>query len=174
MTTSFRDWQPGHLHLSAAALQLLLKGPDHDPSDILRIAVRELVGLGLLMPTTLQSGEGMQTVHTAAFGKGRAVPDDLEGSLHSITEAFATATAREGLVTIQELARSLRDAHGGTLAQWVEDDVLSGAARPQALQTTRRQTLRHHPYFVDRVDCGRTCGAGATQSSAGLCGNTLG
>jgi hypothetical protein len=124
MTTSYRDWQPGHLALSAPALQVLRYGPDHDSSTILGLALRELVGMGLLTPAILQSGEGTATVRTVAFRMAQRAPADLERALQSVMDGFAGATAHAGQVTVQSLARALRDQHDGELSQWVEDDVL--------------------------------------------------
>jgi hypothetical protein len=125
MTTSYRDWQPGHVKLSAPSLQLLRNGPAHDADEEFSLALRELVGLGLLIPTILQSGEGSEAVHTTAFTVGQPAPDGLERSLQSVLDAYATAAVGGGTVTVQEVAHALRAKHDGKLTQWVEDDVLA-------------------------------------------------
>ena len=129
MSSSYGDWQPGHLGLGAPELYVLLHGPDANASEVFKLALQELVGRGSIILGTFQQGSGPTTTWTAVVVASQTQPGEIARSLHSVLDAYAGLPAQTPVdrgtgVTVPELARALRSRHGGTLSQWVTDEVM--------------------------------------------------
>ena len=129
MSSSYGDWQPGHLGLGAPELYVLLHGPDANASEVFKLALQELVGRGSIALGTFQQGSGRTTTWTAVVVALPSRSDELARSLRSVLDAYASLPAQTPVdrgtgVTVPDLARELRARHGGTLSQWVKDEVM--------------------------------------------------
>ena len=136
MTNSFGDWQPGHLHLGAAELYVLLNGPDASATEVFKLALHELIGRGVLKPGIRQQGSGPTTTRTALLLPGDHGPRDLSRPLRSIVDVYDShlRSSGENSLDVRDLARMLREGHEGKLSQWVTDEFV-GALAERGLYT---------------------------------------
>jgi hypothetical protein len=110
-------------------LYVLLHGPGANASEVFKLALQELAGRDGIALGTFQQGSGRTTTWTAVVVALPASPGDLARSLRSVLDAHASLPAQTPVdrgtgVTVPELARALRARHGGTLSQWVTDEVM--------------------------------------------------
>jgi hypothetical protein len=110
-------------------LYVLLHGPNANASEVFKLALQELVGRGRITLGTFQQGSGRTTTWTAVVVAGPTSPGSLERSLRSVLAAYDSLPAQTPVdkgtgVAVPELARALRARHGGTLSQWVTDEVM--------------------------------------------------
>ena len=130
MSISYGDWQPGHRRLGAPELFVLRNGPDVPVTKVFKLALLELVGRGILSLGVLQQGSGHTTTRTAVLLPGTTPPADLGRPLRSVMDAYDGVPAQTPVdggtgVALPELARALRERHGGKLSQWVADEVVT-------------------------------------------------
>lgn len=130
MSTSYGDWQPGHLQLGAPELYVLLHGPDANASEVFKLALHELIGRGSLAVDRFDQGSGETAMSTPIMLPGPASPDDLSRSLRSVMDAYQSLPKQTSVddgtgVAVQNLARALRERHEGELSQWVKDEVVA-------------------------------------------------
>lgn len=131
MDTSYGDWQPGHLKLQAPELYVLLhKGTDAKPTEVLKVAILELIGRGVVRPATQLHGTGRATTRSAVLVRAAEPTAQPDRSLQSLMEAYDAVPKRaevdgEQGVAVRDLAHELRARHGGKLENWVADEVLA-------------------------------------------------
>ncbi len=128
MTTSYGDWQAGHLHLGAAELYVVLNGPNASATEVFKLALHELIGRGVLDAGFRQQGSGPTTTRSALLLPATSRPGKLRRPLRNIMDVYNTVaqTSSESAngIDVQDLARALRARHEGKLSQWVTDEVV--------------------------------------------------
>lgn len=128
MTTSYGDWQAGHLHLGAAELYVVLNGPNASATEVFKLALHELVGRGVLDASYRQEGSGRTTTRRAVLLPATSRPGKLRRPLRNIMDVYnilaQTSSESGNGIDVQDLARALRERHEGKLRQWVTDEVV--------------------------------------------------